>query len=97
MSDTGAEAGSVTGDDLALRRKRLCFRCWHRGTKEIDLLLGPFAERFAPGMSEPELADFERLLALPDPDLYNWITKHSEVSPEHRSKVLDLIIEFHNG
>ena len=92
MSDAGADAG----DDLALRRKRLCYRCWHRGTKEIDLLLGPFAERFTPDMGEPELADFERLLILPDPDLYEWITKRSPVALEHRSKVLDLIIIFHN-
>jgi len=97
MSDTAADAGAGAGDDLALRRKRLCYRCWHRGTKEIDLLLGPFADRFTPGMGEVELADFERLLALPDPDLYNWITKNSDVSPEHHSKVLDLIIEFYNG
>ena len=83
-------------DALALRRKRLCYRCWHRGTKEIDLLLGPFAERFAPAMAEPELAEFERLLALPDPDLYNWITRRSPVSPQHRCKVLDRIIAFHN-
>ena len=47
-------------------------------------------------MGEPELADFERLLILPDPDLYEWITKRSPVSLEHRSKVLDLIITFHN-
>jgi antitoxin CptB len=92
MNDTGADAS----DDLALRRKRLCFRCWHRGTKEIDLLLGPFAERFTPDMGEPDLADFERLLVLPDPDLYEWITKRSEVPPQRRSKVLDLIIAFHN-
>jgi antitoxin CptB len=84
------------GDGLALRRKRLCYRCWHRGTKEIDLLLGPFAERFTPAMGEPEIADFERLLALPDPDLYDWITKRSEVRLAHRSKVLDLIIAFYN-
>lgn len=91
-----SDAAPKVQDDLALRRKRLCYRCWHRGTKEIDLLLGPFAERFTPDMGEPELADFERLLVLPDPDLYAWITKRSPVASEHRSKVLDLIIAFHN-
>jgi len=92
MSDARTDAG----DDLALRRKRLCYRCWHRGTKEIDMLLGPFAERFTPDMGEPEIADFERLLVLPDLDLYEWITKRSKAPPEHRGKVLDLIIAFHN-
>lgn len=92
MSDARADGG----DDLALRRKRLCYRCWHRGTKEIDLLLGPFAERFTPDMGASELSEFERLLVLPDPDLYEWITKRSEAPPEHRGKVLDLIIAFHN-
>ncbi|MHA1538392.1 MAG: FAD assembly factor SdhE [Alphaproteobacteria bacterium] len=92
MSDAGCEAP----EGLALRRKRLCFRCWHRGTKEIDLLLGPFAERFTPEMQEAELSEFEHLLTLPDPDLYGWITRQSIAPPENRGKVLDRIINFHN-
>jgi antitoxin CptB len=61
-------------DDLETRRKRVIFRSGHRGTKEMDLLLGSFADKYAWGFSEAELMAYERLLELSDPDLYNWIT-----------------------
>lgn len=55
-------------------RKRLIFRSEHRGTKEMDLLLGSFARRYVPEFSEAELLDYQELLQNNDPDLYNWIT-----------------------
>lgn len=61
--------------------KRLIFRAGHRGTKEMDLLLGSFALRYVPGFSEGELAAFDDLLQENDPDLYNWITG-TEAAPE---------------
>lgn len=56
-------------------RKRLIFRSEHRGTKEMDLLLGSFAKIHVPGFSEKELREYEALLEENDPDLYNWITE----------------------
>jgi antitoxin CptB len=55
------------------RRKRLIYRSWHRGTREMDLLLGSFADRHVPGFSEEELGQYESLLQIADPDLYGWI------------------------
>ena len=49
-----------SGDDQAeIRRKRLLFRCWHRGTQEIDLIFGSFAESSAGGLSPEQLDRFE--------------------------------------
>lgn len=53
-------------------RKKLLFRAWHRGTREMDLLLGSFADAFIPHCSDEEVVLFEQLLAVPDPDLYDW-------------------------
>lgn len=61
-------------DDLEIIRKRLRFRSWHRGTKEMDLLLGSFADRHLPDLDAGDLAQYEDLLQNNDPDLYNWIT-----------------------
>ena len=55
-------------------RKRLIFRSWHRGTKEMDLLLGSFADKHVPDFSKADLQLYEDILQLSDPDLYNWIT-----------------------
>ena len=61
------------------KRKRLIFRADHRGTKEMDLLLGSFAKKYVPEFDEQELAEFDQLLSHNDPDLYNWITGKEEV------------------
>jgi antitoxin CptB len=56
------------------RRKRLLFRCWHRGTREMDLILGRFADAEITELSDPDLDELERLLDVPDPDLYAALT-----------------------
>jgi antitoxin CptB len=89
--------GGNNSDAIETRRKRLRFRCWHRGMKEMDLLLGPFADQHIAAMSGGDLDQLEALLACPDPDLYNWITLQHEIPASMRSPVLDRIIRFHNG
>lgn len=59
-------------------RKRLIFRSEHRGTKEMDLLMGSFARKYVPGFTDDELAQYDELLKNNDPDLYNWITGKEE-------------------
>ncbi|MCA6110670.1 FAD assembly factor SdhE [Bradyrhizobium cenepequi] len=56
------------------RRKRLLFRCWHRGTREMDLILGRFADAEIGNLSDAELSELEHLLEVPDPDLYAALT-----------------------
>jgi antitoxin CptB len=63
----------MTIDDQMLR-KRLLFRSWHRGTREMDLILGCFAERHLAGMDRDRLDGYARLLENTDPDIYNWLT-----------------------
>jgi antitoxin CptB len=55
------------------RLKRLSMRSWRRGTKEMDLVLGPFADRHLADLSEPDLRLFDRLLEENDQDLMAWI------------------------
>ncbi len=77
----------------ALRRK-LGFRAWHRGTREADLLIGSFADRHLADFGAPELAQFERLLAENDPDLYDWMTGQKPVPAEHDNAVTALLRQF---
>jgi antitoxin CptB len=72
---TGSTRSSGGLDD---RRKRLLFRCWHRGTREMDLILGRFADAEIARLGEDELTELERLLEIPDPDLYAFF---AEVGP----------------
>jgi antitoxin CptB len=56
-------------EDVETRRRRAAYRAWHRGTKEMDWMLGRFADSALGAMSPETLGRFERLLAMPDPDL----------------------------
>jgi antitoxin CptB len=60
-------------DDQTLRRQ-LLFRSWHRGTREMDLILGRFAERCLPELDSAQLDGYARLLEKADPDIYLWLT-----------------------
>ena len=78
------------------RLKRLKFRSWHRGTRELDLLLGPFADRHLDGLNDTEMSEYEALLTMPDPDVYDWILGQTDAPPAVASGVLRLIKKFHN-
>jgi antitoxin CptB len=71
------------------RRQRLRFRSWHRGTRELDLLLGSFADANLAGFSKEQVDQFEALLIEQDPDLYDWIIHHeSKVPAMHDNDVM---------
>ena len=81
-------------EDTDTRRKRLLYRSWHRGTREADLLLGPFAEDHLAAMTLPQLDRFEALLAENDADLYDWISGRAPAPPGRDSDVLRLLATF---
>jgi len=60
-------------DGLEFRRKRALYRAMHRGTKELDLILGRYAKERVMDMDEARLALFEQLLTFPDPEVDQWI------------------------
>ena len=88
---TGSSRSSSGLDD---RRKRLLFRCWHRGTREMDLILGRFADVEIAGMTDGELTQLEHLIELPDPDLYAALTGDKPLAPEYASALYDRIKAF---
>ena len=76
------------------RRKRLLFRCWHRGTREMDLILGRFADAEISGMRDDELAELEHLIEVPDPDLYAAVTGDRPLAPEYAGPLFERIKAF---
>jgi len=76
------------------RQKKLRFRAWRRGFREIDLILGPFADRNLPDLDEAGLDAFERLLDAPDQDVYAWIIGQAPTPPEYDTPTFALIRAF---
>jgi antitoxin CptB len=64
------------------RLKKLRMRSWRRGMKEMDLILGPFADKQLAQMAAPVLDAYERLLDENDQDLYLWVTGARPCPPE---------------
>ncbi len=82
----------MTQDDIRL--KRLKYRAWHRGFREADLILGPFADRYAEAFTAEQLDSLEALLEHPDQDLYEWIVERTPTPPEVDGEMMRLIKQF---
>jgi antitoxin CptB len=68
------------------RRKRLLYQSQHRGMREMDIILGGYAEDHIRSMAQDEIEEFEALLAIPDQQLYGWFFEKEPVpgtAPKH--------------
>jgi antitoxin CptB len=77
------------------RLKRLRMRSWRRGTREMDLILGPFADSALPDFDPASLDAYEILLSENDQDLYLWIGNQVGTPREH-SGIIGRIRAFHS-
>ena len=56
-------------------KKQIIYRATHRGTKEMDILLGNFVKKYIEEFNDNELQDLEKLLSIEDEIIYNWYFK----------------------
>jgi antitoxin CptB len=82
-------------EDMETRRRRLRYRAWHRGTREMDLVLGRFADAELAGLSAGEIDELESLMEAPDPDLYDWILGRAMVPARYDTALFRRLTEFH--
>ena len=84
----------LTNDAWDDRRKKLRVRAGRRGFREIDLILGGFADQKLADLDDAGLDDFERLLEATDQDVYEWITEQAQAPAEYDTTTLALIRAF---
>ena len=72
-----------SSEGLDIRRRKILFRAWHRGLREMDLILGGFADRSIEELGDAELTEFENLMNLPDGELLTWLTGETAVPAAH--------------
>ena len=82
--------------DLDTRRRRLRFRAWHRGTREMDLLMGRFADSELGTLPEAEVDQLELLMEAPDRDVFSWLTGELELPGNFDTAVFRRIQAFHS-
>ena len=75
-------------------KKQIIYRSMHRGTKELDLLLGNFVKRHIDEFNNTELKDLEKLLFMEDQVIYNWYFKKDSNNPIPNTKVSAMLKNF---
>jgi antitoxin CptB len=94
----GVGKGSMmTGTNLSsagldARRAKALFRSWHRGMREVDLILGGFADAEIASLTDAELDQYEELLGAPDGDLLRWVTGERPVPEAFQTPVMKRIL-----
>lgn len=88
---------SRSSEGLDPRRRRALVRAWRRGMREVDLILGRYADAHIGAMSDHDLADFEALMDVPDQDVLDWVTAAEPVDPAYATPLFDAIVAFHTG
>lgn len=83
---------SRTTADLPPRQRRILFRCWHRGMREMDLILGQFADAHIDTLSDEELDQYESLMEALDRDLLKWVTGEAKVPAEFDTPIFHKVV-----
>ena len=83
-------------DEDAVRRRKISFRAWHRGTREMDLIMGRFADAKLATLDGAALDSFEALMEQPDPDLYKWVSGEALPPGDVDATFLARIRAFHS-
>jgi len=91
---TGTE---ISSDGLDPRRRRLLFRSWHRGIREMDLVLGRFADAHIAELSDAELDEYETWLEIPDQQIFTWVNGSQPAPAEIDTAMFRRLRDFHYG
>ncbi|MGA8865313.1 MAG: succinate dehydrogenase assembly factor 2 [Gallionella sp.] len=85
-----------SSEGLDERRRKLLFRAWRRGVREMDLIVGRFADAHIDKFDDVGLDDFERLIEAPNAELYSWVVGAESIPATYDTAVLAKLRAFHN-
>jgi len=88
------ETTANDNDNRSVRLKKIRFRAWHRGTREMDMLLGRFVDTRLDDLSEEDLETFEVILQIPDQDLYKILVDKTPPPAAVVGPLMDDLIEL---
>lgn len=86
---------TASREHLDERRRRLLFRSWHRGIREMDLIMGRFADACLGALSEADLDAYERLIEVPDPELFAWVAGYAPAPADFDTPLFRRLCDFH--
>ena len=81
----------MTQSDLTKRRKILKYRAHHRGIKEMDIVLGTYADKYLDELNEAQLDQFEELINIPDQDFFAYLTDQQDIPEELNNDIMKIL------
>jgi antitoxin CptB len=88
---------TISSEGLDERRRRLLFRAWHRGIREVDLIMGGFADAHLADLSDSEVDEFEQLMEVQEHDLLAWVTGAAVAPADHDTGLFRRLSAFNRG
>ena len=79
-------------NDLETYKKMIIYKASHRGSKEMDILLGNFINKYIELFNENELNLFDSIIECDDEDIYQWILGKKDVPNKHQNRVFSLLL-----
>lgn len=92
---SSAETSGTDASDLDMRRRRAMWRATHRGTKELDILVGRYATAMLPAMAGASLDLFEDFLAVTEADLQRWLLTPGATAEQKFANLVSAMRRFH--
>ena len=75
-------------------KKKIIYRSTHRGTKEMDVLLGSFVRKHINKLNDNDLLDLNKIILLEDENLYKWYFENSKIKSIPKNKVSKMLKDF---
>ncbi|AHA27957.1 succinate dehydrogenase assembly factor 2 [Candidatus Liberibacter americanus] len=82
--------------NMNLRCRKIVYRCWRRGTREMDLILGSFVDKYILDLSEAELDMLELIIEKDDGSLFKWISGSEEIPEDLRIPIFNKICAYYS-
>ena len=79
---------------LDTRRRQILYRSWHRGMREMDLIMGRFSDAHIAELTDAELDEYERLMELRDQEVLSWIDGTGVVPPDYDTALFRRLRDF---
>lgn len=95
--DAAMTGTTLSSAGLDARRKKLLFRSWHRGMREMDLILGSFADAEIAGLTDAEIDQYEQLLDITDTELLPWVTGVLPIPSRPETAMIERVVTFRAG
>ena len=86
----------ISSEGLDERRRKLLFRSWHRGIREMDLVLGRFADAQIATLSDADLDEYEAWLEVPDQQIFSWVNGTQAAPAEIDTPLFRRLCDFHH-